>query len=378
MKIGILTLPLRKNYGGIMQAYALQTVLQRMGHDVTVLNIKDEVRPLWSTISIKTFVRRIVKKLLFDHKAIIFREHFAQKSFENFTSLVCDFVNSNINRSDYNDLHEIKEGVFDAIVVGSDQIWRPYFFKTDWKAPMEDGFLKFTDKWSIKRIAYAVSFGVDTWLLNDAETEHCSALAKKFDGISVREKSAVALCKQHLSLDVPQVLDPTLLLNVSDYVALIKNANTPPSPGNLLAYILDENDTKSAFINHVASKKRLTPFFTNTSFPIRDKKNAAKLKMKSVEEWLRGFYDADFIITDSFHGCVFSIIFNKPFIALGNQARGMDRFYSLLSMFGLEDRLQLSEYTFKDGFDYSLPQFVQDRIAELKSKSLSYLSDLLS
>ena len=58
-----------------------------------------------------------------------------------------------------------------------------------------------------------------------------------------------------------------------------------------------------------------------------------------VEQWLRGFYDAEFVVTDSFHACVFSILFHKPFIVVGNARRGMSRFKSLLSIFALGDRL---------------------------------------
>ena len=91
----------------------------------------------------------------------------------------------------------------------------------------------------------------------------------------------------------------------------------------------------------------------------------------SVEQWLRGFYDAEFVVTDSFHACVFSILFNKPFLVVGNQKRGLSRFVSLLGMFGLEDRLitdmNINNVLFSKVIDY-MP--INNLLNELKQKSI--------
>ena len=107
------------------------------------------------------------------------------------------------------------------------------------------------------------------------------------------------------------------------------------------------------------------------------------IKNPTVEEWLKGFHDAEFVFTDSFHGCVFSIIFNKPFIAFGNEGRGMARFDSLLKMFGLEELLITSVDQFTPELvDRAISRFsdnsIQQRLNELRKESKLFLERALS
>ena len=172
-------------------------------------------------------------------------------------------------------------------------------------------------------------------------TANCKNLVKKFDAVSVREDSGVDLCKRYLDIDSEHLLDPTMLLKKEDYIRLFENSNTPASPGTLMCYILDETPEIELLINKIARERGLIPFRASSKV----ENNRAPLVERiqpSVEQWLRGFYDAKFIVTDSFHACVFSILFNKPFIAIGNKGRGLSRFISLLSRFSLEDRLLLN------------------------------------
>ena len=101
---------------------------------------------------------------------------------------------------------------------------------------------------------------------------------------------------------------------------------------------MDETPEKLALIEKIAKEKNLVSFRVNSKVESREIPLQERIQ-PPVEQWLRGFYDAEFVVTDSFHACVFSILFNKPFIAIGNVRRGMSRFKSLLSMFGLEKRL---------------------------------------
>ena len=224
------------------------------------------------------------------------------------------------------------------IIVGSDQVWRLEYFQSSWGANISNAFLSFTKGWDIKRIAYAASFGVDFWEYNDSDTLVCAEAAKTFDAISVREDSGVDLCRERLGVEATHVLDPTLLLSKDDYMKLVSAANTPQSPGNMLCYILDQTAFKTEVINRISATQHLTPFnvnaqVDNSALPVEQR------IQPPLEAWLRGFYDAKFVVTDSFHACVFSIIFGKPFIAIGNASRGMTRFTSLLRLFGLESRL---------------------------------------
>ena len=140
-------------------------------------------------------------------------------------------------------------------------------------------------------------------------------------------------------------------------------------------YILDETQNKTVLINKIADKYRLKPFRVgsnteNIHAPLKER------IQPRVEEWLRGFLDADLVVTDSFHACVFAILFEKQFVVIGNEKRGVSRFVSLLREFGLENRLvsELTNEFTADDIDFSS---VKMKLTELKEKSLSYLYDHL-
>lgn len=331
MKIGILTLPLHTNYGGILQAYALQTVLERMGNEVYVIEKKRQPQSLPIQKMPLSYGKRIVKNLL-GHKCPIFYEQKYNREQPVIRQNTDKFINKYIHLAEYDDFSDIKESEYDAIIVGSDQVWRPKYFGQN---QIENAYLKFAEGWNIKRIAYAASFGTDEWEYDSKQTSECGRLLRMFDAVSVREDFGVDLCKSYFGVETQHVLDPTMLLDKDDYIKLFTDANTPKSKGNLLCYILDETEEKKALIKRVADEKGLTPF--NVKSQSDDINSPVSERIQPpIEQWLRGFYDAEFVVTDSFHACVFSILFNKPFIVYGNRERGLSRFTSLLDMFGLE------------------------------------------
>ena len=225
---------------------------------------------------------------------------------------------------------------FDTYVVGSDQAWRPMYSPF-----LPNYFLDFTKGKSCKRIGYAISFGVSDWEFTSKQTKICKYLVKQFDALSVREDSAVSLCKTHFDVEAIHVLDSTMLLNKEDYIKLVEQAEEPVSSGSLMVYILDSTDEKTAILNQVAATLQLKPFEVMPADKLSEKtmNNLSACIFPSVTQWLRGFMDAEYVVTDSFHGSVFAIIFNKPFITIGNKGRGLTRFNSLFRFFKLEDRL---------------------------------------
>ena len=246
-------------------------------------------------------------------------------------------------------------------MVGSDQVWRPRFF-----GKIEDAYLQFAKDWNIKRIAYAASFGTDEWEYSDKQTAICKNLVKKFDAVSVREDSGVDLCKRYLDIDSEHLLDPTMLLKKEDYIRLFENSNTPASPGTLMYYILDETPEIELLINKIAREKGLIPFRASSKV----ENNRAPLVERiqpSVEQWLRGFNDAKFVVTDSFHACVFSILFNKPFIAIRNFERGMSRLNSLFNMFEIGNTLTSIIYNYDLAFDVDI------KLEKLRESSMLFL-----
>lgn len=372
MRIGILTLPLHTNYGGILQAYALQTVLERMGHEVVVFDTPNKMPlpPLWKLPL--SFVKRTLLKSM-GRIDRIFIERYNNSVQPIITKEIQPFIDEKIHRKVFTKFSKLDACDFDAIVVGSDQVWRSIYFIPMWFGqPMENAYLSFTKGWNIKRISYAASFGTDKWEYNEEQTLHNREALQMFDAVSVREENGVKLCKQYFDVDALHVLDPTMLLDVNDYIELFKQKQTPKSKGKLLNYVLDETDEIESLIKKVASMKKMVPFAVNNPYEGDNTKPLNQRIKPSVEAWLRGFYDADFVITDSFHACVFSIIFKKQFIVIGNKERGMARFESLLKMFGLEERLvdEKVDINTLQSIDYDK---VYNHYVQLKEKSLHFL-----
>lgn len=364
MRIAILTIPLNANYGGILQAYALQTTLEKLGnHEVVVLDNPYLLKMPPKFLRPFVYAMRLVgRKLGMYHGNI--KKEVAQNTY---CANTYHFVNTNIHEYYINGLEDIPKDRFDAIVVGSDQIWRSYFFHL-YFGEMPDAFLRFTDGWKIKRIAYAPSFGVETWEYTAEETEECKKYIQKMDAVSCREVEGVEMCKKHLNCDtVKHVLDPTMLLTKDDYQKFV--TINKEKTGKLLVYVMDPTEDKQRLIDTIASKYCLVP---NSIY-----KSGVK-SPPSVEFWLQQFEDAEFVVTDSFHACVFSIIFGKEFIAYGNKNRGLSRFTSLLRMFGLEDRLILSFDEYIDKEIVSSITESQKKLEELRIESKEWLSNALN
>lgn len=339
MKIGILTQPLYTNYGGLVQCYALQTVLQRMGHETVILQ-REFNRKYTFKGACLYYVKHFVKLLMGKQSSWHYSVSKGKRDYiARYTS---KFIKKNIKprskpcHTTEQLKHEVQLLKLDAIIVGSDQVWRPYY------SPCQTNyFLDFlSEDSSVKRISYAASFGGDDWTFSEELTNQCAVLLKRFNSVSVREQSGIHLCKKHFGVDAVQVLDPTMLLEPMDYKALV--SKNKAIIGNLFCYVLDRSVQKKKIIQLIADKTGLKPF---ESMPILSDSTwnlygeIDKCVYPPVEDWLSSFMEAEMVITDSFHGTVFSIIFNKPFWVIGNEGRGMARFNSLLSMFNLEDRL---------------------------------------
>ena len=370
MKIAIITLPLIANYGGILQNYALQTVLKRMGHTVETIALPWELQQPWWRKPLAYGKRSIDKFVLHRRKTPVFYEQWYNRTLP---ALICDmqnFVATHILTRKVNCFSDIKEGEYDAFVVGSDQIWRPaYSYR-----PIMNAYLGFAKDWkNIKRVAYAASFGTDRWEYSNLQTRQCAALAALFDGISVREEAAVRLCREHLHCEAVHVLDPTMLLAAEDYVALLKDKKLEAPRGELLTYVLDETPEKARIIEKVANHYQYDTYRANSRFedwtaPLTER------KQPPVEQWLKDFQDAKFVITDSFHATVFSILFGKPFIVIGNKARGLSRIDSLLKMFGMEGHVVSSLTGLDVSRDYGLDtRRVQEVLQARRQTAMEFL-----
>ncbi len=366
MRVGILTLPLHTNYGGILQAYALQTVLERMGHEVVVINKPYHLSlPIWKWPY--SYPKRFIRKYILGKGGRVFFESYYNYTYPIIGQYTHLFIDKYIHQFEVRDLSELKEQDFDAFVVGSDQVWRPVYYSSK----IENAYLSFAKDWNIKRIAYAASFGMDEWEYTRGQTKRCSELLAKFDAVSVREEQGIKLCREHFGVEPVHVLDPTMLLGIEDYRLLVRRANVPKSSNHLMCYILDETVEKTMLVSRLVESNGLEIFRSNS--PNLDLYAPLKeLIWSPVEQWLHGLMSARMVVTDSFHGCVFSILFHKPFVVIGNKERGLSRIESLLKMFGLEERLyeKTSTIPFSKPIDW---EHVDVCLTEWRKKSLGML-----
>lgn len=351
MKIGILTQALATNYGGILQNYALQEVLKKMGHEPFTFDVGKYTWDEWVVSNIKVTLKKCIgRKCYYRTSPMAF-----EKSQYPLRRFVYKYIKLTTPKMKRPNLSLVKKYDLDAIIIGSDQVWRPQY-----NPNIEDSFLGFAQGLDIKRVAYAASFGKDIWEFSPEQTIVCTKLAQAFDAISVRELTGVDMCYKNLNVKAKHVLDPTFLLNKQDYEELCKYIEKPRP--FVFAYLLEQTPEKIELINEYADKKKLSIIIKGAEDKITDK--------DSIELWISQFRDAKCIFTDSFHGTAFSIIFNKDFYVFYNGERGNSRFDSLLSCFNLNLRIINKSLYSDQPIDW---KNVNTLLKELKEESYEWL-----
>lgn len=349
MRIGLLNLPLDNNYGGNLQRYALITVLQNMGHDVEHICLVRRFLPS-KMVFLKNFMKQMINHVLRGYPITIFIKLKEHKTYWRGITAISDFYNKYIPHTKYiYSYSDIDTTRYDAIIVGSDQVWRksmvPYF-------GLDNFLLKFAPD-NIKKIGYGISIGnYEEWSSDDIK--RLIPIYNRLNALSVREKHSIQFLTGN-GFKSPQphlVLDPTFLLDCDCYNTLISMKRTENLTKNkIFAYILDETENIKAEIRKVANEKELGVFMQGLTNTI------------SIEQWLRNIRDARYVITDSYHGVIFSIIYQKPFVFKGNVRRGNVRIESLFSLLGIDENKM-------DRIDF---QNVNNIISKERESSLNFL-----
>lgn len=333
MKIALLNLPLDNNYGGNLQRFAIMRTFQKMGYDITFLYcVPPAVTFPYIKAPLVYLKRFILRYILMNKKIHIRQESYQLKENEKVLKDEVRFMKSHYKVSQIiyskKDLIALANNeVFDCYIVGSDQVWRKSIAH---EYAISTYFLDFLpNNFKGKRIALAASFGTDINELNESDITKLGTLYQKFDAISFRENSGLNLIKSYKWNGVKPIslIDPTFLINKSEYLNEIEKVKTVSLNGDIFCYILDYNFEKENIIRTLSNKLKMKSYICN----LQNSNNV------SIEQWLRFFYEAKFIVTDSFHGVVFSIIFNKPFKLLINRKRGKARFDSLFEKLGIND-----------------------------------------
>ena len=379
-KIGcvIIMHPGQNNYGSSLQGFATIYKINQLGYEYEIIrynkkrSIKDFVQDMSSLLKIGLIgdLRyRLSKKLDFIfHKEYKRTRAIRTRAVDAFKAKYLDSKShfytgyANLCKGSLN---------YATVMVGSDQVWL--------EQRCLNSFLDFVNRPNVLKVVYAASCNERNSFFNKAsKVRLCKELAKNFQGISVREKFLVPKCRERLGVEVKWVLDPTLLLTSEEYLEVIdsKEGDDPV----VFSYILDDTPSKRVIVDSIAKK---------LGIPCEDGNIVGKVDghvrkiqpYPSVDDWLRNLHRSRFVVTDSFHGTVFSILFNKPFVTIGNARRGVNRFKSLLELFGLESRIIGQDELSKalslvcENIDF---ESVNKILNEERKKSLSFLRDRLS
>lgn len=343
--IGIVGWWANLNYGGTLTYYALSRAIQSLGYSVMMIRSPYSDAPM---VNENTVPMRFAKK----HYTI-----------------------SRIYA--HRDMHLLNYAC-KGFVSGSDQLWNPTLEKYAGK----ECFLSFANKNSI-RVSYASSFGNVSSFPESFIAKYKPEL-EKFDAVSVREDYAVELCKKHFGVEAAFVCDPVFLCDRLVYQNLAEQSNTGFPGKYVLNFILDPNDEKSKAIQYIANKKAAEFVCFTDLQNVEQKKAAFRLQNvyanAPIEDLLRAYLNCDFVVTDSFHGTCFAIIFNKPFISIANFSRGAKRFESLLRWTGLTDRMvnSIKEIFEKENLLKPIEyEQVNQKVAAFKERSLNWLKSAL-
>lgn len=236
-----------------------------------------------------------------------------------------------------------------------------------------------------KKIAYATSLGRTQFEGTQLQRKTLSFWLKKYDAISVRERSGVPVLKNTFGVSAQQVLDPVFLCKQAHYEKLIKSGKKVSTDPYLACYILDPNREKGNAIRWLSEKSGLKYYvFSDVASQKNQLESAWEMQndvVSSNEDWLRGIAESELFVTDSFHGMCFAIIFRKQFICIGNYRRGIERFKSLLSQLGLEPYCVASYQEIFEKKELLTPidyDAVYEKLNQLKADSFRWLKQAIS
>ena len=374
MKILILTMPLGENIGGLLQAFALQNTLTKMGNKVLTVDI--DINPTiakrlrWKTIN---HVLRLLNKT---------SETYHSKSSENiFYRNLYKFKEENLNLSIKCKSHEDIQNLItsfspDYMIVGSDQVWRKNAVLN-----IESMFLNFKFINPCQCISYAASLGKAFNSYNDLENEEISSHLSDFKSVSVREDSAKIWLKNSCNIHSSVVLDPVLLAGSETFTSLTNEHELKMHDNYFVEYILDKTQETDFIIEYIklnipykkvriGSKKKLHNC---------NKSEVYESGYPEVTEWIGYIKHAKYVVTDSYHGVLFSLLYRRPFIVIGNQYRGLSRLYSILEKLDLRDRIIFDYTDIQKVLNKEINWVeVEDKITKLRDFSRDFLIDSIN
>lgn len=349
MKIALITIWHENNYGAELQAYATIKAIQELGHKVELIDIR------LSDIEHLSLKGNIAKTLE------VFTP--ASAKFNRFWKKYIPLTRR------YRSIEELKNcpPEADIYMVGSDQVWNPDITKE-----LTEVFFLTFGKPLIRKVSYASSFGTDSWNYR-YDSSQIYELLHKFNHITVREESGVNLLKETFKLDADCVVDPTLLFsNYPELTGELKESNT------LVYYPLHNDPELEKCALDLSQLIGLKPINNrNQKFLYQN----FIWDCNSIETWVKNIAQSKFVLTRSFHGLVFSVLYNRQFAILAGKNNRSTRIQNLITKLGLEDRYfsTVSEFEsrkpWKDVINYAP---VNNRLDILRKESWNILKDLIN
>lgn len=371
MEIGIFTFWSSKdNYGQILQSFALQYFLNLQE------NINAEVIRYYSTkesllTRLKTSIKQILLRIcpIIDRRLALKYNKIQERSFDTFK---CKYIN--YSKSIYYGRNELNKNVqkYDVLIAGSDQVWSMMLDNPQNSVY----FLDFGNR-KQKRISYAASFGLRTY--PKELKEKLKIQLARFSAISVREKDGVSICND-CGCTAIQVFDPTLLLDKEVYLPFILSSRKEPYT---FLYILNVSKD-DVFWNKIRFCIKTNKILGTTASGYTSDQvilDGVEYENSTIHQWMSNIAYADTVITTSFHGVVFLIIFQKDFIFIplkGKYAQSNNRVFDLLSKIELENRILFNdssiECLLQNKIDYSV---VEPKLKSFRNKSIEFLKEQL-
>lgn len=361
-KVGTVTLHYPYNYGSTLQAFALQKVLEQMGYESEIIDYicmyDFENYKLFRIHQYKNRPKTFLSDILYLKKNLK-RRHSFRKFHKKYLK---------ITSKKYNSIEELKSlnTEMDAFVAGSDQIWN--FECTGGVDSVY--FLDFVSS-SKKKIAYAPSMGQNGQNQKDLDT--IKPMLESFNSLSIREKSMEKKLESLTNRDFEVVLDPTLLLKSDDYSTLLNKDNDGKY---IFVYLLEPNNELVDYVSKLAKEKELKVLYISniTKKKIFDSVNSENLYGLAPNEFLSKLKNAEYVVTNSFHATVFSIIFEKRFATFKTR-KSFPRMLDLLGNLGLTNRIMDSNFNMDDQIDFKT---VNKKLELLKQNSINFLKSALS
>lgn len=361
-KIGILTYHRSINYGAVLQAYALRNTIHKLGYNAEVIDygkIGQDKLFYWSTSSLKAIIGSTINNFL-----RLFGEKKRLRNFKSFSENVIG-----ISSKHYYQRDELIKDIdkYDYIITGSDQVWHPMI--------CEDDMTYFLDLpiSSNQKIAYAPSFGVKE--LSEEQRKKYTPLLKQIGHLSIREEAGKEILKSLLNKETPIVLDPTLLCGAEEWD---KIAVLPKTKKKYILFftILGDPEGSKEFVYELRKK------FNYDIIKIGDIRDLLNSKYKigrysSPQEFIGLIKNAEFVVTNSFHGTVFSIIYRKNFFTFLNKNDRNSRLESITQILGLENRLKKGISKLPDNLETDYTQ-AEIKLNILKKQSIDFLKNALN